>query len=106
MAVLYGGHVLGVEPGRLVPALAATVGSGAALASLDAWRAPIWLVQIRGAATYLKLLLVASVAVWWDGRLLLLTLALVLGAVVSHMPGRWRYHSLLHGRPVGPRDLG
>jgi hypothetical protein len=106
MAILYGGHVFGVDAPRLIPAVAGTITSGAALAALDAWRAPIWLVQIRGAATYLKLLLVASVAIWWEGRVVLLTLALVVGAVSSHMPGRWRYHSLLHGRPVGPRDLG
>jgi hypothetical protein len=106
MAVLYGGHVHGVEPERLVPALVGTLASGSALAALDVWRAPIWLVQVRGLATYLKLGLVASVAVLWEWRVALLTLALAVGAVVSHMPGRFRYHSLLHGRAVGPRDLG
>jgi len=106
MATLYGGHVWGVEASRLLPALVGTVGSGAALAALDAWRAPIWLVQIRGVATYAKLGLVTSVAWCWEGRLWLLTAALVLGAISSHMPGRWRYHSVLHGRPLGPRDLG
>jgi len=36
----------------------------------------------------------------------LLTLTIAIGAVSSHMPGRWRYHSLLHGRVVGPREKG
>lgn len=106
MAALYGGHVFDVEAERLVPALGGTIASGLALASLDVWRAPIWLVQIRGVATYLKLALVASVWVWWEARVALLTTALVIGAVVAHMPGRWRYLSLLHGRPLGPQDLG
>jgi hypothetical protein len=35
--------------------------------------------------------------------LLLLALALVIGSVSSHMPGRWRYHALLHGRVVAPK---
>ena len=64
------------------------------------------MVQIRGVATLVKLLLVAAVAAFWEQRVALLSLALVIGAVVSHMPGRWRYHSLLHGRVVGPEDKG
>lgn len=106
MGILYGGHVYGVEAGSLLPALLATVATGGVLAALEVARAPIWLAQIRGVATFAKLLLVAAVALFWDLRVPLLTAAIVVGSVTSHMPGRWRYHSLLHGRVVGPRDRG
>jgi hypothetical protein len=105
-AALYGGHVYGVAAERLLPALVATVATGGALMALEVFRVPVWLVQVRGVATLVKLALVASVAVFWDLRILLLTLALAIGVVVAHMPGRWRYRSLLHGRVVGPLEKG
>jgi hypothetical protein len=106
VAALYGGHVYGAAPERLAPALAATLATGALFVALEVYRAPVWLFQLRGAATLLKVALIACVALAWDLRVPILTLAVAIGAVTSHMPGRWRYHSLLHGRPVGPRELG
>jgi hypothetical protein len=106
VAALYGGHVYGVDSQRLLPALGASVASGALFMALELYRAPVWLVQVRGVATLVKIALVASVAVAWDWRVPLLTAVLAIGAVSSHMPGRWRYHSLLHGRVVGPREQG
>ncbi len=106
VGALYGGHVYGVEADRLLPALAAVLATGGALVIFEVWQARIWLVQLRGAATFVKLVLVAGVGVAWELRLVLLTLALVIGSVSSHMPGRWRYHSLLHGRVVGPTQKG
>lgn len=103
---LYGGHVYGVAGERLGVALLATAATGGALALLEVWRAPIWLVQVRGAATGLKIVLLAVAQLRAELAVPLLTLAIVLGAVSSHMPGRYRYHSLAHGRVVGPRDRG
>lgn len=106
IAALYGGHAYGVAAERLAPALFATLGTGAAFVAFEVWRAPVWLVQLRGLATLAKVGLVAAVGLWWEGRLLLLTAALVVGAVVAHAPGRLRYYSLLHGGVAGPRDRG
>jgi hypothetical protein len=66
----------------------------------------VWLVQIRGVATLVKLGLVASIAALWDWRIFLLTLVVAIGVVTSHMPGRYRYYSLLHGRDVGNGGKG
>jgi len=106
IAALYGGHVYGAAPAALVPALVATVATGGLFMLLEVYRAPIWLLQIRGVATLTKLGLIACIALVWDLRIPILTLAIAIGAVSSHMPGRWRYHSVLHGRVVGPRDHG
>lgn len=103
---LFGGHVYGIAPDRLTPALAAAVGTGAALMLLEVVHAPIWLVQVRGAATGLKIALVLLAQTVESLAVPLLTLTIAIGAVSSHMPGRWRYHSLLHGRVVGPREKG
>ncbi len=106
VGALYGGHVYGVEPARLVPALAGVLASGGALALFEIWRAPVWLVQVRGVATFAKLALMAAAGALWELRVPLLTLALVIGSVSSHMPGRWRYHSVVHGRVIGHTEKG
>jgi hypothetical protein len=82
------------------------VATGGALMILDVVRAPIWLVQIRGAATAVKIVLIGIAQMKPALSVPLLTLTIVIGAVSSHMPGRWRYHSLWHGRVVGPREKG
>lgn len=103
---LYGGHVYGVEAERLVPSLVAVLATGGAFLALEVYQSSIWLIQVRGVATLTKLALVAAVALFWDLRVPLLTLAVIVGGVSSHMPGRFRYHSLLHGRVVGPTESG
>jgi hypothetical protein len=105
-AALYGGHVYGVAAERLLPALIATLATGGAFLALEVWSAPVWLVQIRGVATLVKLALVASIAVLWDWRIFLLTLVMTIGVVTSHLPGRFRYYSLLHWREVGDGGKG
>jgi hypothetical protein len=106
VAALYGGHVYGVEAERLGPALLATVATGLAFAGLEVARTPIWLVQVRGLATFAKIGLAACVLLLWDQRVPILSLVLAIGVVVSHMPGRWRYYSVLHGREVGSQEKG
>jgi hypothetical protein len=103
---LYGGHVYSIPAQRLWPALLATVASGAALMGLEIYRTPVWLGQVRGVATLVKLGLVVAVAVYWDSRLWLLTAAAIIGGVVSHMPGRYRYYSLVYNQPIGEQERG
>ena len=102
----YGGHVFGVEAERLIPALVGAVGTGVLFAAFEVWCAPIWLVQVRGVATYLKLALLLCVPFLWEWRVALLTLVVAIGSVVSHMPGRYRYYSLRHGRVVSTDSKG
>jgi hypothetical protein len=103
---LYGGHVFGVAVARLEPALVAVIATGSALMLLDAAVSPISLIQVRGLATFSKIALVIAASVRAEFALALLTLAAVIGAVSSHMPGSWRYHSVWHGRVIGSREKG
>jgi hypothetical protein len=103
---LYGGHVYSIPAENLHPALLATIASGGMLIGLEMCRTPVWLVQVRGLATCAKIGVLAAVVLWWDLRLWFLTAALVIGSVVSHMPARYRYYSVLHGYPVGEQESG
>jgi hypothetical protein len=103
---LYGGSVYGAGGEQLHPALLATVGTGGALMTLELYRTPLWLAQVRGLATLLKIVLVVGAALWWDARLWLLTAAIIVGGVSSHMPGRFRYYSIFHGRVIGSQEAG
>lgn len=103
---LYGGHVYGVDAAALRPALLATIATGGTLMALEMYRTPAWPLQLRGLATFAKIALVAAVAAWWDARVWLLSAAVVVGGVASHMPGRLRYYSILHRRVVGGREAG
>jgi hypothetical protein len=103
---LYGGHVYGLPAERLWPALLATVGTGGALMSLEVYRLPIWLFQLRGVATVVKMVLVAAVAVCWTCSVWLLTAAIIIGSVAAHMPGRYRYYSVIHRRVIGEQESG
>jgi hypothetical protein len=97
---LFGGHVFAVEQERLVPALVAVIATGTAFMLFEIWRAPIWLVQVRGVATYAKLVLLLSIPIFWPQRVWILAVIVVIGTVVSHMPSKYRYWSLLHRREV------
>jgi hypothetical protein len=105
-ATLYGGHVYNLPPDRLLWALVATVATGAVFLAFEIYSAPVYLVEMRGLATVVKLVLVAAVAVFWEARVALLSIAIVIGVVASHMPGRYRYFSLLHGRVVETEGQG
>jgi len=85
-AALYGGHVYGVDGPD--GAWTATLVTGAALMAVDLVREPVFLVQVRGLATLVKIGLLVAVQAWPGAALALLTPAAVIGAVSSHMPGR------------------
>jgi hypothetical protein len=104
VGALYGGYVYAVDFSRLRPALFSVLVTGVLLVCFEVWQARIWLVQIRGLATFLKLGLLAGIGIATDRAVLFLTLAIVIGSISSHMPSRWRYHSVLHGRVAGPTE--
>lgn len=106
VSALYGGHVYGASADQLKPALAATVATGLLFLSLEVYRAPVWLVQVRGIATLAKVVIALGVLVAWELRVPILTFVVAVGVLTSHMPGRWRYYSVIHRGAVGPREKG
>ena len=102
----YGGHVFQVSTERLFPALVAVVVTGGLFALFEACSHPVWLHQLRGVCTYVKILLLASVAVFWEQRIWILTFIVILGVVTAHAPSRFRYFSLLHRRVIDSHGKG
>jgi hypothetical protein len=100
-AVLLGGHVWGVEEQRLLPSLWLTVGSGVGLMALEVATTGRWVFEASGLLVVAKLALLLAVPLFWESRVALLLAVVVLAAVGSHMPRRWR-----HACPLGvPRAV-
>jgi hypothetical protein len=104
--ILLGGHVFDVAPHRLIPYLYLTIASGAALIALELYRSCRWIYLLKGVLVGLKLILLIAAGVWWDQRVPLLLLVVLLGSVGSHLPARFRYYSVIHRRVLSdpPRD--
>ena len=85
---------------RLMVWLYATILTGAALVLLEAYSHGRWLYQGRGVAVLVKLLLLCLVPWLWGYRVPILVVVVVIASVGSHMPARFRYYSILHGRVV------
>jgi hypothetical protein len=103
MGILMGGHAFDVSPERLLVSLWLTIGTGLALAAVEAGPRLLWFHQGRGVMTLTKLALLCAVPLAWDYRLPILLAVIVLGSVGSHMPARFRYYSVLRREIV--RDV-
>ena len=96
----YGGHVFGVDNQALLPALLAVIGTGVAFLLFEIWRAPVFLIQVRGLATYAKVALLI-VSYWFlDEQVAILTVIAVIGSLVSHVPASIRYYVVFAGKVI------
>ncbi|MCX7428013.1 MAG: hypothetical protein NTW96_20590 [Planctomycetia bacterium] len=100
MGVLVGGHAFDVPPERLAIAFAATLLSGVALAMSEAGPHLLWFHQLRGLMTLAKLVLLGTIPWAWGYRFPILLVVVALASVGSHMPGRFRYYSVLRREVV------
>jgi hypothetical protein len=97
-SILLGGHVFDVQPSRLYGYLLLTIASGSGLILLELYRSCRWIYLGKGLLVLVKLALLGAAAVWWEHRVTLLLLVVVVATVGSHMPARFRYYSVIHGR--------
>jgi hypothetical protein len=100
MGLLVGGVAVGTPIGQLNPAAWGTLLSGALFVCLELYESWIFLVQVKGLAVLLKLLLLAGAMTFPGSALPLLVAAIVIGGFSSHMPGKYRYYSIMHGRAL------
>lgn len=100
MGVLVGGYAFDVTPERLKASLWLTVGTGVALAAIEAGPRLLWFHQGRGFMTLAKLAFLCAVPLAWDHRLPILLAVIVIASVGSHMPGRYRYYSVVYRRVI------
>ena len=100
MGILLGGHAFDVPRERLLLSLWLTIGTGVALAVVEAGPSPVWFHQGRGLMTLAKMALLCVIPFWWDYRLAVLLVVVVIASVGSHMPARFRYYSVLRREVV------
>ncbi|MCB1751497.1 MAG: hypothetical protein KDI74_07215 [Gammaproteobacteria bacterium] len=77
-----------------------TLWSGVGLTAIAVWNSGVWLIQLRGQAILLKLLLLSLMPLIPSQRLPLFLAILVISGVISHAPANVRYYSLFHGRRI------
>ncbi|MCB1762292.1 MAG: hypothetical protein KDI27_04025 [Gammaproteobacteria bacterium] len=73
-----------------------TLWSGVGLAVISIWNNGNWLLQLRGQAILLKLLLLLLIPLVPVLKLPLFLGVIVISGVMSHAPARVRYYSLFH----------
>ena len=103
-SLLFGGHAFEVEPQRLVALLYLTVGSGLGLILLELYRSCDWVYQGMGVLAIVKVVITGLAGLWWEQRVLLLSLVVILGSVGSHMTARYRHYSFRHGRVLDSKS--
>ena len=96
MGVLLGGHAFDVPASQLLGSLWWCVGTGIALGAMEAGPRLVWFHQVRGLMTLGKVALAAAVPFFWQYRLLILLVVVVIASVGSHMPARYRYYSVIY----------
>lgn len=92
---LLGGHVFEVDPSRLLPLLYWTIVTGAGLMAMELASTCAWLFMGKGIAVLGKLLLLSMIPLFWQHRVWILLVVVVIASVGSHMPSRFRHYSFL-----------
>ena len=79
------------------PYLILTIVSGFGMILNEAWKNPVWFIQLRGVATLFKLMILLSVFYLGLQAYILITV-IVISSVMAHAPGDLRYFSIVHWR--------
>jgi hypothetical protein len=89
--ILLGGYVFNEPTTVLEPWLWSSVITGLLLFATDLFATLVILFELHAIAVVVKIILLAFIPVVWDCRVTLLVIILVIGAITSHMPGRFRH---------------
>jgi hypothetical protein len=101
IAGLFGNAMMGSYESTYVTL---TIASGVVLTLMEAWSGPIWFVQLRGIALYLKLLLLLPVHFYPNAAIPCLVAVIAISGFMSHAPSWIRYFSVLHWKVVLSQD--
>ena len=100
MGFLLGGSGYGLTLAEQPFALWNTFLSGMVFSLLELYATAIWLFQLKGQAVAVKFLLLGAAVVSPQNALAFLVTAVIIGGISSHMPGKYRYYSIYHGRVI------
>ncbi|MDI3323706.1 hypothetical protein QKW35_04875 [Pontibacterium granulatum] len=106
IAGLAGAYLFHLPESQWMPYLWLAVLSGFLMAAMAVYVDGIWLLQLRGQAIFLKLLLLSTVFWLFDEpQTMIYLLVILISGVVSHAPGKVRYYSLWHRKVLTKADL-
>ena len=104
--VLLGGYIFNQPSTILEPWLWGTVISGLLILATDIHASLAVIFEVRGIVILIKTILLFLATIFWENRVLFLILALVIGAVSSHMPKRYRHQLLFFQKKIIPDQRG
>ena len=93
-----GGILFGLEKELWINYWWLALVSGVLMMVIDIVSNPVWVVQVRGLAIFLKLILLAFLGSYPSLDGWLLAVIIIISAVISHAPGKLRYYSVYHKR--------
>ena len=106
IAGLAGAYLFHLPETQWMPYLWMAVISGVVMACTEVFVDGIWLLQIRGQAIFVKLLLLSTVFWLFDEpQSGIYLLVILISGVISHAPGKVRYYSVWHGKVLTKADL-
>jgi len=100
MGILLGGTAHGLPLADQPWGVWGTLLSGVVFVAVELHASCIWLLQLKGLAVAVKLLLLGAAVASSGSGLPYLVASLVIGGISSHMPGKYRYYSPFHGRVI------
>ncbi len=74
--------------------------SGIAMVLIELWSNGVWLLQLKGMAIVVKLLLIGAMLWWPNYSAVLFIAAVIISGISSHAPGYIRYYSVWHRRRI------
>jgi membrane protein implicated in regulation of membrane protease activity len=92
---LVGGYIFNQPTATLMPWLWGSVVTGILLLAADLHGNVAVLCEMRGIAVIAKVVLLLSIPVFWEARVPLLVIILLISAVSSHLPKRMRHRVLI-----------
>jgi len=95
-----GGVLFGLEKDLWINYWWLALVSGTLMMVIDIVSNPVWVVQVRGLAIYLKLIMLAFLGSYPSLDGCLLAAIIIISGVISHAPGKLRYYSVYHKREI------
>ena len=77
-----------------------TIATGAAMMLLDIWSNGVWLMQLRGQAIIIKLILFAALLMTEQHDSWLFFSMIIISGLIAHAPSNIRYYSIFHRRRI------
>lgn len=100
--ILLGGHVFGVPEEQLRNVLYPCILSGLGLIAVEAYPTCGWFLEGRGLTVLVKLGLLCTIPFFWEYRVPILLVIVVIASVGSHMPSWFRHSRLIPLHPSRP----